>query len=81
MYSVTVRDHFMIAHSLQGGVFGPAQRLHGATHVMDLERIAQGALGGNALELTHVKLTLHESQVAWAACEAALPLPRTPLQA
>ncbi len=35
MYSVTVRDHVMIAHSLQGEVFGPAQRLHGATYVVD----------------------------------------------
>ena len=35
MYSVTVRDHMMIAHSLRGEVFGPAQRLHGATYVID----------------------------------------------
>jgi 6-pyruvoyltetrahydropterin/6-carboxytetrahydropterin synthase len=37
MYSVTVRDHVMIAHSLHGDVFGPAQRLHGATYVVDVE--------------------------------------------
>lgn len=37
MYSVTVRDHMMIAHSFRGEVFGPAQRLHGATFVVDLE--------------------------------------------
>lgn len=37
MYSVNVRDHFMIAHSFTGEVFGPAQRLHGATYVVDLE--------------------------------------------
>ena len=37
MYSVTVRDHMMIAHSLKGQVFGPAQRLHGATYVVDVE--------------------------------------------
>jgi len=37
MYSVTVRDHVMIAHSLTGQVFGPAQRLHGATYVVDVE--------------------------------------------
>lgn len=37
MYSVTVRDHMMIAHSLKGEVFGPAQRLHGATYVVDVE--------------------------------------------
>jgi 6-pyruvoyl-tetrahydropterin synthase len=35
MYRVTVRDHVMVAHSLQGEVFGPAQRLHGATYVVD----------------------------------------------
>jgi 6-pyruvoyl-tetrahydropterin synthase len=35
LYSVTVRDHFMIAHSFRGEVFGPAQRLHGATYVVD----------------------------------------------
>lgn len=35
MYSVTVRDHMMVAHSLRGEVFGPAQRLHGATFVVD----------------------------------------------
>ena len=37
MYTVTVRDHFMIAHSFKGEAFGPAQRLHGATYVVDLE--------------------------------------------
>ena len=37
MYAVSVRDHFMIAHSFTGDVFGPAQRLHGATFVVDLE--------------------------------------------
>src|SRR6478672_10115205 len=35
MFSVTVRDHLMIAHSFRGAVFGPAQRLHGATYVVD----------------------------------------------
>jgi 6-pyruvoyl-tetrahydropterin synthase len=35
MFSVTVRDHIMIAHSLTGAVFGPAQQLHGATFVVD----------------------------------------------
>jgi 6-pyruvoyl-tetrahydropterin synthase len=35
LYNVTVRDHLMIAHSLRGEVFGPAQRLHGATYVVD----------------------------------------------
>lgn len=35
MYSLNVRDHFMIAHSFTGAIFGPAQRLHGATYVVD----------------------------------------------
>jgi len=35
MYSLTVRDHFMIAHSFDGEIFGPAQKLHGATYVVD----------------------------------------------
>jgi 6-pyruvoyl-tetrahydropterin synthase len=35
VFSVTIRDHLMIAHSLSGEVFGPAQRLHGATYVVD----------------------------------------------
>jgi 6-pyruvoyl-tetrahydropterin synthase len=35
VYGVTVRDHMMVAHSFQGEVFGPAQRLHGATFVVD----------------------------------------------
>ena len=37
MYSVSVRDHFMIAHSFKGEVFGPARQLHGATYVVDVE--------------------------------------------
>jgi 6-pyruvoyl-tetrahydropterin synthase len=37
MYSVGVRDHVMIAHSFQGEVFGPAQKLHGATFIVDCE--------------------------------------------
>lgn len=37
MFSVCVRDDFMIAHSYRGEVFGPAQRMHGATYVVDVE--------------------------------------------
>jgi 6-pyruvoyl-tetrahydropterin synthase len=37
MFSVCVRDHFMVAHSFRGEAFGPAQRLHGATYVVDVE--------------------------------------------
>jgi 6-pyruvoyl-tetrahydropterin synthase len=35
VFSVTVRDHMMVAHSFRGEVFGPAQQLHGATYVVD----------------------------------------------
>jgi 6-pyruvoyl-tetrahydropterin synthase len=133
MYSVNVRDHFMIAHSFHGQVFGPAQRMHGATYVVDLElrraeldadgivvdiglatqvlhavlgelnfrnldeesafqgrnttteflarvvfdrmaaRIAAGELGPNAGGLGQMKVSLHESHLAWAAYEAVLP--------
>ena len=136
MYAVNVRDHFMIAHSFQGAVFGPAQRMHGATYVVDLElrrealdadgivvdiglatqvlreelaalnfqnldampefqgrnttteflarvvfdriaaRIAAGALGPHATGpagLQQMRVTLHESHVAWAAYEGMLP--------
>jgi 6-pyruvoyl-tetrahydropterin synthase len=41
-YSVTVRDHMMIAHSFTGAAFGPAQRLHGATFVVDATFRAAG---------------------------------------
>ena len=42
MYSVSVRDHFMIAHSFRGETFGPAQRLHGATYVVDVTFLRPG---------------------------------------
>src|SRR5262245_1231599 len=129
MYIVSVRDHMMIAHSFSGAVFGPAQRLHGATYVVDAEfrrptldadgivvdigratdvlhrivtelnfrnlddepafhgqnttteflarvvfdrlvaAIAGGELGANARGIATIKVTLHESHVAWAAFE------------
>jgi 6-pyruvoyl-tetrahydropterin synthase len=63
MFSVTVRDHMMIAHSFQGEVFGPAQRLHGATYVVDatFRRAALDADGivvdiGAAAEQLHAVL-------------------------
>jgi 6-pyruvoyltetrahydropterin/6-carboxytetrahydropterin synthase len=37
MFALTVRDHIMIAHSFRGEIFGPAQRVHGATFIVDLE--------------------------------------------
>lgn len=48
MFAVTVRDHMMVAHSLPGEVFGPAQRLHGATYVVDATFRA-GALDADGL--------------------------------
>lgn len=132
MYSVCVRDHFMIAHSFTGAVFGPAQRLHGATFVVDAEfrrpeldgdgivvdigragealhailgelnyrnlddepafrgrntttevlartifdrlaaAIRAGRLGQQADGIVALKVTLHESHVAWASYEADL---------
>lgn len=133
MFTVSVRDHMMIAHSFRGETFGPAQRLHGATYVVDVafvapsldddgvvvdigkasevlrrvmgqfsfknlddiaefrgqnttteflaravfERvagaIAQGELGPSASRVRTLRVTLHESHVAWAAYESDLP--------
>jgi 6-pyruvoyltetrahydropterin/6-carboxytetrahydropterin synthase len=132
MYSVCVRDHFMIAHSFSGEVFGPAQQLHGATYVVDVEfrrpaldsdgvvvdiglasavvktvlgelnfknldedetlggvnttteylaaavfdriaaRLRRGELGESARQIAAMRVTLHESHVAWASFEAEL---------
>jgi 6-pyruvoyltetrahydropterin/6-carboxytetrahydropterin synthase len=134
MYAVGVRDHFMIAHSFRGDTFGPAQALHGATFVVDVEfrrptldddnvvtdigaatelvkevlgalnyknlddveafrgvnttteflartifdrvrdRIAAGALGEAGKGLTALKISLHESHIAWASFEGDLNL-------
>ena len=133
MFSVCVRGHVMIAHSFQGELFGPAQRLHGATYVVDVElrrpelgpegvvvdigraigalssvleqlayknlddepafrgknttteflaqvifdrmaaRVQSGELGPGADRVATMKVTLHESHVAWASYEGALP--------
>jgi len=48
LYAVEVRDHFMIAHSFRGAVFGPAQALHGATFVIDAAFVAE-MLDGNGI--------------------------------
>lgn len=133
MYIVSVRDHMMIAHSFTGEVFGPAQRLHGATYIVDVEfrrseldgdgivvdigratevlratlgaltfrnldevaefagrnttteflaravfdrivaAIHHGELGPGASGIESIRVTLHESHVAWAAFEQTLP--------
>lgn len=133
MYSVSVRDHLMIAHSFTGAVFGPAQRLHGATMVVDVEfrrreldadgivvdigratevlrtivgelnfrnldeepafkgrnttteflarvifdrmaaAVRRSDLGAAASGIEGLRVTLHESHVAWAAYEGPIP--------
>ena len=61
MYSVSVRDHIMIAHSLRGNVFGPAQRLHGATYVVDVEfRSPQLDADGIVVDIGLATATLHD---------------------
>jgi 6-pyruvoyl-tetrahydropterin synthase len=130
VFGLTVRDHVMIAHSLRGEVFGPAQRLHGATFVVDAtfrredldadgivvdiglatallgsvladlnlrnldeesafagmntstealarfiaDRLADGIRAGGAdwAGLSGLRVTLHESHVAWAEYERSL---------
>ena len=61
MFSVTVRDHMMIAHSLRGEVFGPAQRLHGATYVVDATfRRAELDADGIVIDIGRASEALHE---------------------
>ena len=61
MYAVNVRDHFMIAHSFRGAVFGPAQRMHGATYVVDLEmRRTQLDADGIVVDIGLATQVLHE---------------------
>jgi 6-pyruvoyl-tetrahydropterin synthase len=61
MYSVTVRDHVMIAHSFKGEVFGPAQRLHGATYVVDAELTRQDLdADGLVVDIGRATVTLHQ---------------------
>jgi 6-pyruvoyl-tetrahydropterin synthase len=61
MFSVIVRDHFMIAHSFAGEVFGPAQRLHGATYVVDLEfRRPELDADGIVVDIGRAGVVLHD---------------------
>ncbi len=133
MFSLNVRDHFMIAHSFRGDVFGPARAMHGATYIVDVEvrrpsldddnlvvdiglasvalkdvladlnfrnldehdafagqnttteflahaifeqlagKISRGDMGAAAAGLSSMRVTLHESHVAWASFEGDLP--------
>src|SRR5689334_24972937 len=60
MFAVTVRDHVMIAHSLRGEVFGPAQRLHGATYVGDATfRRAEVDADGIVVDIGRATEALH----------------------
>ena len=60
MFGVTVRDHMMIAHSLRGETFGPAQRLHGATYVVDATfRRAELDADGVVVDLGRAAEELH----------------------
>ena len=60
MFSVTVRDHVMIAHSLRGEAFGPAQRLHGATYVVDATfRRAELDSDGVVIDIARAAEELH----------------------
>ena len=61
MFSVTIRDHMMIAHSLRGEVFGPAQRLHGATFVVDATfRRADVDADGIVVDIGRAATALHD---------------------
>jgi len=61
VFSVTIRDHFLIAHSLRGEVFGPAQGLHGATYVVDATfRRATLDADGIVVDIGRATEVLHE---------------------
>jgi 6-pyruvoyl-tetrahydropterin synthase len=60
VFSVTVRDHVMIAHSLRGEAFGPAQRLHGATYIVDATfRRAELDSDGVVIDIARASEELH----------------------
>jgi 6-pyruvoyl-tetrahydropterin synthase len=61
MFSVTVRDHMMVAHSFRGSVFGPAQRLHGATFVVDATWYSKDVdADGIVIDIARAAEVLHE---------------------
>jgi len=66
-FSVTVRDHMMIAHSLRGEAFGPAQRLHGATYVVDATfRATELDADGIVVDIGRATEALHELVAAFS---------------
>lgn len=67
MFTVTVRDHVMIAHSFKGDLFGPAQRLHGATYVVDLKINAENLdANGVVVDIGAAHTALAETLEPWA---------------
>ena len=60
MFGVTVRDHMMVAHSLSGEAFGPAQRLHGATYVVDATFRAADLVDGVVVDIGRAADVLRE---------------------
>jgi len=67
MFTVTVRDHVMIAHSFSGALFGPAQRLHGATYVVDVEfRAPELDPNGVVLDIGAAHDALKDALAPWA---------------
>jgi 6-pyruvoyl-tetrahydropterin synthase len=65
-YTVTVRDHLMVAHSFRGEVFGPAQRLHGATFVVD------ASFGADELDADGIVVDIGRATAALADITGAL---------
>jgi 6-pyruvoyl-tetrahydropterin synthase len=60
MFTVSVRDHIMVAHSFKGDVFGPAQRLHGATFIVDVEfRRLELSRDGIVVDIGQASAALH----------------------
>lgn len=67
MFSVTVRDHVMIAHSFRGALFGPAQALHGATYVIDARfRARELDLNGVVIDIGAAHDALKQALAPWA---------------
>ncbi len=66
MFSVTVRDHVMIAHSLTGAVFGPAQQLHGATYAVEATfRSERLTADGIVVDIGAAAAELHRLLAGW----------------
>ena len=59
MFGVTVRDHVMVAHSFRGELFGPAQRLHGATYVVDATVRGEELQDGVLVDIDRLARLLH----------------------